>query len=303
MKFILINIILVTSFLANAQYLPMLSDYYFNNMFLNPAYCGSREVLSSSLFYRDQWRGLKGAPKTTAFNIHSPLKDLNMAMGIAIFNDRIGISEKNDINVNYVYRLRFNEGKRNLAFGLKTGLINHTANLSNLKLIDKNDITFTSSDVKYTKVDIGTGLYYYTRHFYIGLSVPFLFDSPYSENFSYKIENFKNLNKLFYSGIVINLNEEIKMHPSLCIYSRANEQKTIIKFSVIALNTLSIGIAHRYNEATIFSTEYQLNRQWCIGFSHDFINLPFEKIIKSTNEFYLRYELIKTYNAYSTRFF
>ncbi|MCX7954250.1 MAG: type IX secretion system membrane protein PorP/SprF [Bacteroidales bacterium] len=304
MKNFFINIAFIVFYIVGfSQYIPMLSDYYFNSVLLNPAYCGSREVLSATLFYRDQWKGLKGAPKTTSLSIHSPLKDLNMAIGMNMYNDKIGISEKSGVNINYVYRLRFNEGRKNLAFGIKTGIIHHFASISNLKLVDKNDNVFTVGNVKYTKIDIGGGLYFYSKYFYLGFSIPFFFNHQFTEDFSYKVEKFSILNKLLYSGGLINIGNDIQIHPSLCIYAGNYEKKVITKFSIIALKTLIFGISYRRNESTIFSIEYQINKQWCLGFSHDFVNLPFEKIIKSTNEIYLRYDLIKTYNVYSTRFF
>ena len=47
-----------------AQQDPMLSQYMFNGLYINPAYAGSHKYWSSTLSYRNQWVGLEGAPST-----------------------------------------------------------------------------------------------------------------------------------------------------------------------------------------------------------------------------------------------
>jgi len=54
----------------DAQY----SQYMFNQLALNPAYAGSRDVLATSLLYRNQWTGIKGAPTTASLSVQMPLR-------------------------------------------------------------------------------------------------------------------------------------------------------------------------------------------------------------------------------------
>ena len=55
----------------DAQY----TQYMYNPMNINPAYAGSRDVLSIFGMHRTQWVGLEGAPTTNVFSIHTPLKN------------------------------------------------------------------------------------------------------------------------------------------------------------------------------------------------------------------------------------
>ena len=59
-----ILLILLGSFSGNAQQDPQYTQYMYNTQVVNPAYAGSRDVLSFGLLYRTQWVGLDGAPKT-----------------------------------------------------------------------------------------------------------------------------------------------------------------------------------------------------------------------------------------------
>ena len=49
---------------AVAQQDPMVSQYMFNGLYLNPAYAGSHDYWSSTLSFRSQWVGFDGAPMT-----------------------------------------------------------------------------------------------------------------------------------------------------------------------------------------------------------------------------------------------
>jgi hypothetical protein len=62
---------------------------------INPAYAGSRGVLSFAL-HRTQWVGLDGAPVTNAVSINTPLT-IVVSLGVSIINDRIGPTNENTI--------------------------------------------------------------------------------------------------------------------------------------------------------------------------------------------------------------
>jgi hypothetical protein len=57
---------------SNAQQHPMYSQYMFNMMNINPAYAGSRGVVSATALYRNQWVNIEGAPQTLLFRLIWP---------------------------------------------------------------------------------------------------------------------------------------------------------------------------------------------------------------------------------------
>ncbi|MBK7970860.1 MAG: type IX secretion system membrane protein PorP/SprF [Bacteroidetes bacterium] len=69
--------ILLGSLSAQAQFEPQFTQYMFNEMFINPAYAGSREQVAATMLYRNQWVGLEGAPKTQTASINGPLMNKN----------------------------------------------------------------------------------------------------------------------------------------------------------------------------------------------------------------------------------
>jgi type IX secretion system PorP/SprF family membrane protein len=90
--FFALILLLVSGFQANAQFEPQFTQYMFNEMFINPAYAGSRDQISATLSYRNQWVGLQGAPKTQSASVHGPLMNKKMGLGLTMMNETIGVT-------------------------------------------------------------------------------------------------------------------------------------------------------------------------------------------------------------------
>ena len=71
---------------AQAQQEAMYSQYMFNTLALNPAYAGSRDVLSMTALYRRQWIGIEGAPTTQTFTADMPLNKERIGLGLQLTN-------------------------------------------------------------------------------------------------------------------------------------------------------------------------------------------------------------------------
>ena len=73
----------------------------FNQLALNPAFAGSRDVLATSLTYRNQWTGIGGSPKNGAFSIQMPLKRKKVGIGAEILTDKTGPRNSNAFLLSY----------------------------------------------------------------------------------------------------------------------------------------------------------------------------------------------------------
>ncbi|HEY8934252.1 MAG TPA: type IX secretion system membrane protein PorP/SprF, partial [Cyclobacteriaceae bacterium] len=70
-KHLLIAGLLLGIVQSYAQQYPVFTQYYFNELVINPAYAGSHVQLSLTAMYRNQWVNFPGAPKTYNFSGHS----------------------------------------------------------------------------------------------------------------------------------------------------------------------------------------------------------------------------------------
>jgi len=86
---ILIFAMMLMGFVSYSQQDAQYTQYMYNTINVNPAYAGSRGVMSIFGLHRTQWVGLDGAPVTNAFSINSPIENSNLGVGLSFVNDRI----------------------------------------------------------------------------------------------------------------------------------------------------------------------------------------------------------------------
>ena len=73
-KYFTIVVLFFCSWFTQAQQSEQYTQYMYNTLTINPAYAGSRDVLSAVLLHRTQWIGLEGAPQTSSFSMHTPIE-------------------------------------------------------------------------------------------------------------------------------------------------------------------------------------------------------------------------------------
>ena len=171
-----LSLMLMTLGGALAQQDAMFTKYMFNSLSFNPGFAGSPEYMSVRLLYRNQWWGIDGAPVTQTFSIHSPVSQ-RVGLGLNVLNDKIGATGSTSVDGSYAYRMPFGNGK--LSIGLQTGFVNWRADWSVLNFKDpvEMDQSFQDQGPNYWLFNFGAGLFYYTKDYYIGLSVPRLFNN------------------------------------------------------------------------------------------------------------------------------
>lgn len=169
-QYFLAGFLLLISIATYGQQEPQYTQYMYNKLPFNPGYTGSREVLSIRALYRNQWAGISGAPQTTSFSIHSPLKKEASALGFYMVNDRLGVTNQTWFDASYAYRVALGKGVK-LSIGINAGILWYKSNLSNLNIQDQNDVVFLQN-VSKVLPDIGAGIYFYHKYWYFGASVP-----------------------------------------------------------------------------------------------------------------------------------
>ena len=110
-----------------AQY----SQYMFNMLSVNPAYAGSRDVLSLTGLFRQQWVNIPGAPQTISFSADMPLRNETIGIGMKAYKDKLGVTDQTNIDFTAAYRIRLTT-RTTLAVGLQAGVLNYQAQLSSV---------------------------------------------------------------------------------------------------------------------------------------------------------------------------
>ena len=170
MRKILVVLIAILSLEAEAQQLPMYSQYYWNDFVINPAFTGIRNTPRIQLGYRNQWAGFAGAPKTYTSGGHMALEGKNMGIGGMLFSDdQGGAISQNGLMLNYSYQLKFDQNS-SLSFGL-SGIVNqYSYDGSSIENIDPDPSLQLSA--KQIAPDFNFGMVYnLNNQLYVGLGI------------------------------------------------------------------------------------------------------------------------------------
>ena len=289
-----------------AQQDAMYTQYMFNSLAINPAYAGSRNVISTTLLYRNQWLGIDGAPETTTFTIDAPIRDNKIGLGLQIFNDKLGISNTTGAVVSSAYRIRMD--KATLSFGLQGGISNFRSNFSDINYNQGGviDPAFTEN-VNSLQFNFGTGVYYNSDKFYVGVSVPTLVPNRISKNAS-AVTNSpsrQQMHLFITSGYVFDLNQDFKFKPSFLVKAvKGAPIEGDINATIWIKQFLGIGAQYRTNADVSGLLEVQVNQQIRFGYAYDYSVTKLRNFNSGSHEIMLRYELgFEKDKVVSPRFF
>lgn len=140
---------------SQAQQEVLYSQYMFNMLALNPAYAGSRDVLSITALGRYQWIGVNGAPNTHSLTLDMPFQNEKMGVGITAYNDNIGKWNTTGLNLAYAYKFKLTE-RTTMSLGLQPTVMNVSANLAGVKTFEGGDPSFVD-DISRFLVNAGLG--------------------------------------------------------------------------------------------------------------------------------------------------
>ena len=304
-KIFLLAILLLMSFLdVNAQQSPHYTQYMYNMNIINPAYAGSKENLSFGLLYRKQWIQIEDAPSTFSFSGSSPVGK-NVGLGLSILSDRIGPVEENNLYGDFSYTLNLG-GEKRLALGLKAGVTFQKIGLNSIiypTLPDVNDGAFREN-TNNQKLNIGTGLFYYTDNYYLAFSIPSMLKTVHLDyngrKYGTEIQHY-----FLTGGYVFDINEDVKLKPSTMIKMVSGAPiETDINLNVWLKDLLGFGASYRTGDAFVGMVELQATSNLRFGYAYDMPFNPLKYFTKGSHELMLRYEIgnFKT-KIKSTRYF
>jgi type IX secretion system PorP/SprF family membrane protein len=284
-------------FAASAQFEPQFTQYMFNEMFINPAYAGSRQQFSATTVYRNQWVGLQGAPKTQTASLHGPLMNKKIGVGLTVMNESIGVTHQFAVYGNYAYRIQAGSNGA-FAMGLQAGFINHQEDLSEVITNEQNDNEFLFNTPHVLLPNAGFGMYYNTDRFYAGLSIPRMFLNKVAGDGSSDVVNkmsFKTWHYYFTTGYVFPVSESVKLKPTLMV-KEVSGAPLVADISMHALlkDVFWIGFSYRTEDSFAGIASFQITPQFRIGYSYDYTTTELNNYSSGTHEISLGYDFFFT---------
>lgn len=268
-----------------------LSDHYdVNALAINPAYAGCQDALSLTASYRNQWVGFKDAPKSYILSVHSPVYNDRIGMGLLVENNSIGIFRETSFFGNYAYKMELGEGK--LAMGLGFGVTVSNIAWNELIAADPNDIQLMNSATSSVLLNFSFGMYYYTKKYYLGISLPMFLNHELDENTGkYKISNnFSGCNYFLSGGYELGISPQVKFLPSVLIkYHPDNPVQIDLNARISLKDIIWMGVGYRSKDMLVGMVQCQLNYQLRLGYSYDFNFGDIGKYIDGSHEIVLNY--------------
>ncbi len=255
----------------SAQDQNVFNHYISNQGMLNPAYNGTRDVISGLFIHRSQWLGVEGAPMVDAINVHGPIEDTNLGLGAVLINDKIGFTNNFEFMGSASYKVALDRKERFISFGLQAGFKSFIYDGTKSVTDQFGDPLFQGRESKFG-FNFGFGSYLYAPTYFAGLSIPRFFSYQYNEqNQTFKNSlDFNNVHTYIYGGYIFDF-DNVKVKPTaLARIVPGAPLEFDVAAHVLLMEQLWLGLSYRTVSDLVFLAEYQINRQWAVRYSFDY---------------------------------
>jgi type IX secretion system PorP/SprF family membrane protein len=303
-------ILFISIFVSKAQQDPQFSQNKLNQLAVNPGYAGSSNVINFSLLNRYQWVGFPGAPVTTVFNADATLRLIgkNDGLGLSIMNDAIGYEKNVSVGLMYSWRTEVGGGK--LGSGISLGLMNKNLkpdwiSVDGNDLVNLSDPAIPKQEVNGILADIGAGLFYQHKDYFLALSAKHI-NQP---SFSYELAGKYSMRIHYYlmGGYNFRLNNEMfELLPTFFLKTDATAYQVDLNMIVQYDKRLWGGFGYRPGDAVILIMGAELRNGIKFGYAYDISTSALSRYNSGSHEVFLAYSVLlgkkKTHKYKSVRF-
>ncbi len=284
---------------------PLYTQYMFNKLAINPGYAGTNDMLSMMVLSRHQWVGFDGAPSTQTFTANSPIANKNIGLGFSVLYDRLGPSRQTGIYLDYSFQVKISQNSK-LSFGIKGGGNFYQLNMVELKNIAPYDDPAYTDNINKFLPNFGVGLYYYSKHFYLGASVPKLLENKLEDNDHETYQGGKEWRHYYFmTGALINISSGVKFRPSIMTrLTSAAPVSVDLNANFLFANRVWVGGMYRISGSFGGIVQFLITPQFRIGYAYDMNTGELQNYNNGTHEIMLNYEFnFRKENVHNPRYF
>jgi type IX secretion system PorP/SprF family membrane protein len=290
-KTLIFVLLLLGCYTIQAQNQYRTNHYIANQGLLNPAYNGTRDIISGLLLHRSQWLGFEGAPMNQALNVHGPIEDTNIGVGVSIMNDNLGFHNTFDFMGAGSYKLQIDR-ERFVTLGLQLGFSSVVYDGTKAITEQYGDPVNMRKESKFY-FNTGFGAYFYATDYFAGFSIPKFFSDNFDErDGQYKNKlDFKNMHMYLYGGYVFDW-DPVKVKPTILLKEVYGAPMQIdATVNVLLAEQIWVGLSYRTVAETAFLLEYIINRQFTVRYAFDYSFTPITQYAKAgSHEIGIQYD-------------
>lgn len=261
---------------VSGQQLPQYSQWFWNQLNLNPAHSGIKPCVEAKTQVRAQYLGLEGAPNSGNFSISLPIPTTRkrflgtrQGVGMIFERDQIGPFSGNRFNFSYAVHMNFTQNTR-LSIGIGAGIKQWSFNkqksttLTYDPLVQENATALTP--------DANIGLWWNGENYYLGLAFNELTRNRWnniSDDSRFKIHY--SLSGA-YRWIAT---DGITLIPSMMLrFPPKSKISADLSLLVDFKNQVGIGLGIRNTDAIMAYLNVKIKEQFQIGYSFDYVISP-----------------------------
>jgi type IX secretion system PorP/SprF family membrane protein len=309
-KFLITLILGVAALAGQAQNRKQVAQFSLYQQYFNPALTGYEGSMIKS-YYRDQFTGFSGAPRT--FFLSGELNAAHLAghmtphqsrqlelapvknaVGLILLRDNFGPFQETQVNVSYGSRVRVTR-TTSLRAGIALTYHVNRINPEQVLVDDINDPEYQyllSTDNNQTrKLDVNAGLMLTDRDFYLGYAIQDLAKGKLIAGDQY-YQSVYPLQHVLQGGYRKGLTKELGMVFN-GIYRYDSQLKSTVEGQVKGVwdNTFWAGAGYRHDLAFTFLAGVRVD-QFRIGFAREVVTGKAGGINAGTNEVMITYHLV-----------
>ena len=268
----------------NAQQLPQISQYQFNDYLYNTAVAGSRPWFEMRSVQRNQWVGITDAPRTFVLSAMSPLGE-KMGVGGYLYTDIVGPTRRTGMQLSYAYHLRLND-KLKLGLSVAGGMQQWLVDGSKITLHDQGDPVLDSQLRGSLMPDASFSALLYHERYWFGVSVPQLMQNTiyfYDD----QAQSMSQLEAHYYvnGGYRFVLDDDWKLEPSFLLkYVSPVPAKIDATVTVKYKDTFWLAGTYRTNDAISIMAGAWVKRAFQFGYAYDITTTGLKNYSSGTHE-------------------
>jgi len=282
-------------FQSQAQYDTHYTMFMFNKLAINPAYAGSKEVLTFGAHYRNQWQGTDGAPMTFTFWGHTPFFKKRGGLGLSVVADKIGIVNSYNVAGSYAYRMQISKDKT-LSIGLQGQVEYGRLDWTQNDPLDTGDGLLPTVNATKINPNFGMGIYYQSKKWYVGASIPRLLKTSVYDEDGMSSASINALRSYYLmGGVILRLNQNLNFQPGALIsFNPSAPFELDLNASLVFYDRLWLGLSYRLEDSMNGIVQFQITDQLKAALALDLTLTELRNYSPGSFEVMLQYTMVRT---------
>jgi type IX secretion system PorP/SprF family membrane protein len=215
------------------------------------------------------WAGIDHAPSVQYLSGQMRVAK-DMGVGARLFNYQSGPLRKTGLEGAYSYHISVGPGETRLSFGLSVSMYQFFLDKSELTAENLDDEVFMGKEQMFVP-DAGFGTYLYGKNYYVGLSVPQLFQRNIDLKSDMVLQEKQVRHYYLHGGYIFEASPDFKIEPSLLFkFIEAGIFQADINALVTYKDMVNFGISYRTADALVFQVGYKTPDLF-VGYAYDLI--------------------------------